>query len=87
VTSEDPNDVEPLEKPYFHLDLPEAEMVSLSYLSFQYTSKRDVGWGHPPGTTVSANRFAHGADVHITLEQTREFRDALTRALHKAGLE
>jgi hypothetical protein len=62
-------------------------MVALSYLAFHFTPQHDVDFGFPPGITVSANRFAHGADVHLTLEQTRSFRDALTRALHEVGFE
>ena len=87
MTAENEDEGDVLRDPYFELNLTEEEMISLSYLAFQFTPERDVEVGHPPGITVSANRFAHGADVHITLEQARQLRDALTRALHEVGFE
>ncbi len=44
-----------------------------------------MGWG--PGVTIDADRGAHGAELHLSWEQSAAFRDKLNRLLKEAGKE
>ena len=71
-------------------DLAQVEGNPYADFAIEVTDPEDdhlMGEPFPPGITVSANRGAHGADVHLTWAQARELREVLTRLLREAGEE
>jgi atypical dual specificity phosphatase len=64
--------------PAYALDLREREGGSIAGLSFGRTHRRDQGVdGYPDGVTISAERGAHGAELHLTYDEAREFAQEL----------
>jgi hypothetical protein len=77
-------------EPVLKYDLAEVEGNLRASFALSVTDATDasiMGEPFPPGVTISADRGAHGADVHLTWSQARELRDTLTRLLRGAGQE
>jgi len=71
----------------FEIDLREEEGTFLASLRVYDTRFLQdwMGWGL--GVTIEADRDAHGAELHLSREQTEALRDELTRLLKEAGQE
>jgi len=68
----------------FHLDLREIEGIFLAELRVWPTTADDQQLGYPPGVTISADRKAHGATLHLTWEHVQALRNELGRLLREA---
>ncbi|MBI2913512.1 MAG: helix-turn-helix domain-containing protein [Chloroflexi bacterium] len=68
----------------FRLNLRAVEGVFGAELAVWPTTARDREAGYPPGVTISADRKAHGAELHLKWEDVRALRDALDRLLNDA---
>lgn len=71
----------------FQIDLSSEEGTSLALLRVYDTRFLQdwMSWGL--GTTIEAERGAHGAELHLSWEQTAALRDELTRLLREANQE
>jgi excisionase family DNA binding protein len=68
----------------FHVDLREIEDVFLAELRIWPTTADDQQLGYPPGVTISADRKAHGAELHLTWDHVQQLRNELDRLLREA---
>jgi len=68
----------------FHIDLREIEDTFLAELRVWPTTTDDQQLGYPPGATISADRKAHGAELHLTWDHVQELRNELDRLLREA---
>jgi excisionase family DNA binding protein len=68
----------------FHIDLREIEDTFLAELRVWPTTTDDQQLGYPPGATISADRKAHGAELHLTWDHVQELRNELDQLLREA---
>ena len=79
----------PLQGERLHFDLRDIEQTYDADLTILVTEESDQpkGMDFPSGIVIDANRRAHGADLHLAWDQTKQLRDVLTRILREAGQE
>ena len=68
----------------FRFDLRETEGVFPAELAVWPTTTADQQIGYPAGVTISADRKAHGAELHLTWDHVQELRNELDRLLREA---
>jgi hypothetical protein len=68
-------------KRLFMLDLDAYEQMMFSYIEITTLGDFDRRIGFTEGFIFSANRGAHGGDLHVTREHLIEIRDAIDRVL------
>jgi len=68
----------------FHLDLRDIESIFTAELRVWPTTGEDQQFGYPPGVTISADRKAHGATLHLTWDHVQALRNELGRLLREA---
>jgi len=68
----------------FHLDLRDIEAIFTAELRVWPTTAHDQQRGYPPGVTISVDRKAHGAELHLTWDHVQALRNELDRLLREA---
>jgi len=68
----------------FHLDLRDIEAIFTAELRVWPTTAHDQQRGYPPGVTISVDRKAHGAELHLTWDHVQALRNELDRLLQEA---
>jgi hypothetical protein len=85
------DEIEPSHEGYredaFEIDLRQEEGTSLASLRVYDTRFTQDWMGGGPGVTIEADRGAHGAELHLSWEQTSALRNELSRLLREAGTE